>query len=337
MASTFTPSLQLEVPARGDYPNTWDVPLDATLNTLDAIAGGVATINLTGSGTQNVNLTQAQANCMFLYVIGALNGGPGVIYYPANAGGRRLIIPNCAMNGQNLHIRSNATWGGQPPGTYGVYFNYQFGFPHPIILWPNGRPYWDYGGSYPGQIINFPTDQIPNGFLACDGGLWGDIIQHDVLFDVLGYAYGGSGNSFATPDYRGWVTAGADNMGTGNANRFAGCPLAGLGPGNYYGEVDHALAIAEMPQHNHSADHTHLASQAPHSHHLTDQTPLASLSGQADAALGVGYGFNVPSTDVQQPTVTVNPTVGLWTSNNGGFTAHNNIQPTKVVCKWIRW
>ena len=60
MSSTFTPSLQLEVPARGDYINTWDLPMDASLQAIDASVGQTVTINTTGGTTI---LTQAQANC----------------------------------------------------------------------------------------------------------------------------------------------------------------------------------------------------------------------------------------------------------------------------------
>ena len=87
MVSTFTPSLQLEVPARGDYTNTWDLPMDALLTTIDAAIGQSTTVNTTGGVTV---LTQAQANCSNLIVTGNLTSN-AIICYPPTSAGRKFV------------------------------------------------------------------------------------------------------------------------------------------------------------------------------------------------------------------------------------------------------
>jgi microcystin-dependent protein len=62
---------------------------------------------------------------------------------------------------------------------------------------------------YFGEVRAFAGD-LPNGWLPCDGRLL-DVETNVVLFSILGYAYGGNGTStFALPDLRGRVLAGAD-------------------------------------------------------------------------------------------------------------------------------
>lgn len=57
MASTFTPNIQIEEPARGDDVGTWDTPVNGNSTLLDLVAGAIATISLNNS---NVVLSAAQ-------------------------------------------------------------------------------------------------------------------------------------------------------------------------------------------------------------------------------------------------------------------------------------
>jgi microcystin-dependent protein len=61
---------------------------------------------------------------------------------------------------------------------------------------------------YVGEVRAFARD-LPQNWLPCDGRLL-NVNQNVVLFSLLGYEYGGSGSSFALPDLRGRVLAGAD-------------------------------------------------------------------------------------------------------------------------------
>ena len=48
MSSTYTPNFKIEMPARGDYPNDWDIPVNFDWSVIDSCLGGVATIDMSG-------------------------------------------------------------------------------------------------------------------------------------------------------------------------------------------------------------------------------------------------------------------------------------------------
>ena len=325
MSSTFTPSLQLEVPARGDYVNSWDLPMDASLEAIDAAVGQQAVVNCTGAG--NIYLTQAQANCSILYLTGSLTTNQYIAYPPTSAG-RKLLFPNCAMNGFGIYIRGNNF-----TDQNGINLMVQFGIPYPFIVTP-GRVYWDYGGCPPGTIVSFPTSFIHPGWLMCDGS-WYDVTLYDLLFDMIGYSYGGNGaNAFAVPDYRGFALVGSDNMGgpSGSAGRFFG-----FGPNGITGEVSHTLSINEI------AFHGHAIADPGHSHGVNDP-------GHAHGGVVTGLGIGGPLSAAQGWVLNMGNTAGAGTGiylsasgtgigiyGAGGGAAHNNVQPSRTVNKYIRW
>src|SRR5260221_13666477 len=57
MASTFTPNIQWEEPARGDDVGTWDTPVNNNGTLIDLVTGAIATIPLNNS---NIVLSNAQ-------------------------------------------------------------------------------------------------------------------------------------------------------------------------------------------------------------------------------------------------------------------------------------
>lgn len=333
-SSTFTPTIGLEVPARGDYPNQWDLPMDASLQTLDSMAGGVANVTVAG-GNQEITLTQAQANCAILNVTGTLTGGWAVIAYPPSAGaGKKWVIPGCSGMSPTtnwLYVRGN-----NGADTHGVYFWTQFGIPHAILVTPS-RVWWDYGGSYVGQIEMYASSFIPNGRIPLDGRLISSV-AHDLLLALYGYSFGGSSASgqLGVPDFRGCALSGADNMGTpaGSAGR-----LNNYGIGGPVGEANHVLAIAEMPSHAHpgSSDsgHAHTASEGAHAH----GSNLVRFIG-AGGGLGIAAGVNISygNTDNTAASVTVNPgNANIVVAAQGGSGGHNNIQPTRTCMACVRW
>ncbi len=113
---------------------------------------------------------------------------------------------------------------------------------------------------------------------------------------------GDGSTTFNVPDLRGWVTAGANGSLFGNSN---GVGLTG-------GEATHTLTTAEMPSH----------------HHLPTGTPAggtpAFVVDKTSGGISIGGGGSLTS---GQPT----------TANEGGGGAHNNIQPTALVKKCIRY
>jgi hypothetical protein len=60
MVSTYTPNVQLEEPARGDYVGTWDTPVNANTTLIDLILGGRTTIS---GAAGSVVLAAAQYQC----------------------------------------------------------------------------------------------------------------------------------------------------------------------------------------------------------------------------------------------------------------------------------
>ena len=88
-----------------------------------------------------------------------------------------------------------------------------------VNIWSNGKlvPIAS-SGTYVynmplGSIIAFSGDNIPDGFLLCDGSTLNKNEYLD-LFNVIGYTYGGSDNEFKLPDLRDKFAQGANgNLG----------------------------------------------------------------------------------------------------------------------------
>ena len=57
MTSIFTPNINLEEPALGDYPNGWNTPLNSNFTIVDQIVGQTTTVPMSNA---NVTLTVAQ-------------------------------------------------------------------------------------------------------------------------------------------------------------------------------------------------------------------------------------------------------------------------------------
>lgn len=64
-------------------------------------------------------------------------------------------------------------------------------------------------GTPVGAILHFPTDNLPAGWILCDGSFYSTTL-YPLLFSKIGYTYGGSGTSFRVPDLRGEFIRSAD-------------------------------------------------------------------------------------------------------------------------------
>lgn len=94
---------------------------------------------------------------------------------------------------------------------------------------------------YIGQIMAVAFPFVPRGWAQCNGQLL-LIAQNTILFDLIGTTYGGDGvDTFALPDLRGRVPL---HMGEGTG-------LDEYDLGQSGGQETHALAVSEMPAHNH--------------------------------------------------------------------------------------
>lgn len=86
MASTFTVNKGVELPASGDYVNSWAAPINADFTDLDTALGGTTTINVTGVPAGNINLTLAQYRPINIEFTGALTASIGY-FIPTGVGG----------------------------------------------------------------------------------------------------------------------------------------------------------------------------------------------------------------------------------------------------------
>lgn len=161
-----------------------------------------------------------------------------------------------------------------------------------------------------GSVLDYAGTAAPTGWLLCYGQALDASAntEYQDLFDVIGNTFGGTNNTnFVVPDLRGRVVAGQDDMGGTSANRLTG--QTGGVNGDTFGAAGgaetHTLTEAQMPAHTHTA-----AKRA-----------------------GITYtgGGTSESAD---------PTVANadWTSNStGGGGAHNNVQPTLILNKIIKY
>ena len=144
-----------------------------------------------------------------------------------------------------------------------------------------------------GSIVLWPGSLPPSGWKVCNGDTLYKTDYPD-LFDVLEYRYGGSGNSFNLPDFRGRTPVGV-NDGTGEVTtEFT---LASTG-----GEVTHTLTEDEMPSHHHN---------------------LYTYDGANPSSTA----RKVRGTENAQVAAYTNG----GTEYSGGGQAHNNMQPYLVV------
>jgi microcystin-dependent protein len=94
-----------------------------------------------------------------------------------------------------------------------------------------------------GMIIPWPIGFAPMGWMFCSGQSL-NVSQYSALFSLLGYTYGGSGNTFNLPDLRGRMIIGA-GMRNGSTINYQ----MGAAGGN---ELTTAT-MANLPNHNHQA------------------------------------------------------------------------------------
>lgn len=107
-----------------------------------------------------------------------------------------------------------------------------------------------------GTIVPVAFPFAPRGFMTCAGQLL-SIAQNSALFSLLGTTYGGDGqNTFALPDLRGRIPAGAAlgatgripaDMGTVAGNAATTAILNGTGTAAV------TLTVANLPAHSHTA------------------------------------------------------------------------------------
>jgi hypothetical protein len=145
--SVFSPSKNLEEPANGADPGTWDVPVNSNFNIIDAAFGGNVTINCGGaSGTvnlataqyqpPNINLTGAPAaNVTYQFPAsvgwnGSVNNsttGNTTVTFASAGGGRTTVVQRgyrTALTCDAINVDQQQNTPGNPGGnTTQIQFN----------------------------------------------------------------------------------------------------------------------------------------------------------------------------------------------------------------------
>lgn len=168
-----------------------------------------------------------------------------------------------------------------------------------------------------GSILDFAGASAPTGWLLC----YGQTLDADAnpeyqdLFDVIGNVFGGSNNSnFVVPDLRGRVVAGQDDMGGSSANRLT-APASTTGGinGDTFGATGgaetHVLTAAQLATHTHGQN--------------TVNSSGGGVTAYADENTITGSGL------VHNQAVATN--------SAGSDAAHNNVQPTIILNKIIKY
>lgn len=132
------------------------------------------------------------------------------------------------------------------------------------------------------------------GWMKCDGRAL-SVANYALLYNVVGYQFGGSGDNFNLPNPAGGVL--------GVVGQRSGTSLHG--PGADVGEETHVLTVPEMPAHTH-----------------TGTTDAAGSAAESEN-VGSGSGATVAGSGSHVHTFTTNST--------GGGLAHNNMQPTLFI------
>lgn len=285
MASTFTPNVQLEEPARGDDVGTWDTPVNANTTNIDLIVGAIATISLNNT---NVVLSAAQFRSKQITFVSTLTGSV-TITFPTSFT-KSYEIQHLCTGSSAFTVTLKTTSGGQgiccPPGETIDCFN-----DGANLKFKNfGRvgTYWDYAGS---SVPNWIAGCSLPPYLVCDGSGFSGT-NYPALAAIL--------NGLTLPDQRGrtryMLDQGAGRVSSGVSN-VAGNSL-------FTGGGDQSMQ-----------QHTHGVSDPGHAHTQNGTTLYLNGGAQIYGAGGANMGTN--------PQNTATNTTGITLVNTGAGAAQN--------------
>jgi microcystin-dependent protein len=172
------------------------------------------------------------------------------------------------------------------------------------------------------------------GWLICDGKAL-STTTYNLLFQVIGYTYGGTASTFNLPNMSGRVIGSQGTVTDDHTHTFAS--------GLVTGEVDHRLTIGEMPAHNHNYQTSSIGVSS-FNYGSTSINGEHTHSSNANGPTGYGLIYQngegtVINTDDSptEPNV-VESSIALQINpagnhqhliaSNGGSLHHNNMQPT---------
>lgn len=170
------------------------------------------------------------------------------------------------------------------------------------------------------------------GWLRCDGRSL-TVADYYSLWRVIGYEFGGAGDTFLLPDARARV---AGFVGTQADISGVSVPFS---LGADVGEYTHTLTIAEIPAHTHGSSNVsgntngdgYTTSNGLHNH--TGTTDAAGYAASNHSVFGGAGTDSADDTGSHSHTFTTtsNGSHNHQIYNTGGGSAHNNVQPTLVI------
>ena len=101
MTSTFSSNKNLELPANGDYVNTWNIPVNGDMSIIDDAFGGTTSLNATSG---NATLTSTQYQKLILNVTGSISAD--VTYTIPSGVGGQWMVKNLTTGGYSVIIAS---------------------------------------------------------------------------------------------------------------------------------------------------------------------------------------------------------------------------------------
>jgi hypothetical protein len=300
MVASFTPNLQLTLPARGDDVGTWDTPVNGNETLIDLVAGGIATISLNNS---NVVLSAAQFQSKTITFNSTLTGSL-TITLPTSFTKSYEIQHLCTGSSAFTITLETTASGGQVvcavPGEIvevlndGVNIKYKnFG----------GRigSYMDWVGS---STPNWSDGCTIPPYLNCNAGSLSSA-TYPVLFGMIGGTL---------PDRRGTVGA-TLNQGTGRLSFVINASSVGV-----VGGVDNiALTPTQIPSITSNTNTTFGGKSI--ATYLSPSGESINPTGSANAVGDLAGLANISF---------LTAAGGTATSNNTGGAAHGNVQPTTV-------
>lgn len=183
------------------------------------------------------------------------------------------------------------------------------------------RNYYTLSAQQKPTVGDTKTSVINNdhmGWMKCDGRSV-LVSEYYFLWRVIGYSFGGSGDTFNLPNASGMIP-GIVGQGTdANMSTFT------YALGSKVGEYAHRLTIPEMPIHNHGVTDP--------THNHTGTTDGAGFVNSVNLVVATGSGTEVADnagSHTHSFTTSSNAT-GITIQNTGGSLYHNNVQPTLPI------
>lgn len=174
-----------------------------------------------------------------------------------------------------------------------------------------------------GLVLDFAGSTAPTGYLVCDGSAVSRT-TYARLFEAISTTWGaGDGSTtFNLPDSRGRASIAA-GAGSGLTSRTLGSSL---------GYETHTLTESELASHNHSQN-AHNHTQDAHAHAIQFQ----SINVQSGSGAGTRYVGGSGSSAATDAATATNQASTATNNAAGGGAAHNNMQPSIVFNKIIKY